>query len=147
MKVTDSWNPLMDDESEDDDILLRYGVFDTSGNPSIHPNFFHDTLDNIPGWPYTDDNSISETNVLYRALLKSSTKIKRVDFNHSIKHYNTLWCKFQQIGIHNSTDYFCLDSSEFLHLLLSSHGLQMLYQSTIGSINLELYVCPSNSTG
>ena len=44
MTVTDSWYPLEDDEYDDDDILLCHGVFDVSGNPSIHPNFFHDTL-------------------------------------------------------------------------------------------------------
>ena len=56
----------------------------------------------------------------------------------SIKHYNALRCKFQQIGIHNSTDYFNLDSSSSLQLLLTSHGLSLLYPSTIESINLEL---------
>ena len=63
---------------------------------------------------------------------------KRDDVDNSIKLYDTLWCKFQQIGIHNSTNYFQLDSSESLQLLLSSSGLPMIYQSTINSINIEL---------
>ena len=74
MMVTDSWFPLEDDEYEDDDILLRHGVFDTGGNPSIHPNFFHDTLNNSLGWPYTNNDPISEIQVLHHALLKSSMK-------------------------------------------------------------------------
>ena len=49
MTVTNSWDPQVDDEYEDDDILLRHGVFDTEGNPSIHPNFFHGTLNNSSG--------------------------------------------------------------------------------------------------
>ena len=138
MTVTDSWDPQVDDEYEDDDILLQHGVFDTGGNPSIHPNFFHRTLNNNIGWPYTNDDPISATNIKHRALLKSSMRIKRGDVDNSIKHYDALWCKFQRIGIHNSTVYFRLNSSESLQLLLSGHGLPMLYQSTIDSINLEL---------
>ena len=56
----------------------------------------------------------------------------------SIEHYDALRCKFQRIGIHNSTDYFSLNSSESLQLLLSSHNMLLLYPSTIKSINLEL---------
>ena len=138
MTVTDLWDPHMDDEYEDDDILLRHGIFGTGGNPSIHPNFFHGTLNNNIGRPYANDDPISATNVLHSALLKSLMSIQRGDIMKSIEHYDALWCKFQQIGIHNSTDYFSLDSSESLQLLLSSHGLPLLYPSTIESINLEL---------
>ena len=138
MMVTDSWDPLVGDEYEDDDILLGHGVFDTGGNSRIHPNFFHGTLNNSLGRPYTNNNPISETHVLHRALIKSSMRIKRGDVDNSIKHYDALWCKFQRIGIHTSTDYFRLDISESLQLLLSSHDLPMLYQSTIDSITLEL---------
>ena len=138
MTVTDSWDPHVDDEYEDDDILLRHGIFDTGGNPSIHPNFFHGTLNNSICRPYTNNDPISATNVLHRALLKSSMRIKRSDVNNSIKHYDTLQCKFQRIRIHNSTNYLRLNSSESLQLLLLSHGLPLLYPSTIESINLEL---------
>ena len=138
MIVTDSWYLLEDDEYGDDDILLRPGVFNVGANPSIHPNFFHGTLNGSLGRPYINNNPISNTQVLHHALLKSLMRIKRGDIDNSIKHYDTLWCKFQRIGIHNSTDYFCLDSNKSLQLLLSSSGLPMVYQSTIDSINLEL---------
>ena len=114
MTVTDSWCPLENDEYEDDDILLRHGVFDNGGNPSIHPNFFHGTLNNSLGWPYINDDPIYETQVLHHTLLKSLMRIKRGDVDNSINHYDALWCKFQQIGIHNSTNYFRLDSNESL---------------------------------
>ena len=97
MTVIDSWDPLADDAYEDDDILLRHGVFDTDGNPSIHPNSFHDTLNNSLGRPYTNNDPISETQVLHHALLKSSMRIKRGDVDNSIKHYDALRCKFQRI--------------------------------------------------
>ena len=84
MTVTDSRDPHADDEYEDDDILLRHGVFDTGGNPSIHPNFFQGTLNNSIGQLYTNDDPISTTNILHRALLKSSMKNKRGDINNSI---------------------------------------------------------------
>ena len=71
MTVTDSWYPLEDDIYEDDNILLRHGVFDDDGNPSIHPNFFHSFLND------SNDNPISETQVLHHALLKSLMRIKR----------------------------------------------------------------------
>ena len=138
MTGTDSWDPLVDDEYEYDDVLLQHGIFYTGGNPSIRPNFSHSTLNNSLDQPYTNNDPISETQVLHHALLKSSMGIKRGDVDNSSKHYDALWCKFQQIGIHNSTDYFCLDSNESLQLLLWSHSLPMLYQSTIDSINLEL---------
>ena len=138
MTVTDSLYPLEDDEYEDDDILLRHGVFDVGGNPSICPNFFHGTLDDSLGWPYINDNPISDTQVLHHALLKSLMRIKRGDVDKSIEHYDAIRCNCQRIGIHNSTNYFRLDSNESLQLLLSSSGLPMLYQSTINSINLEL---------
>ena len=138
MTVTNSWDPHVDNEYEDDDILLRHGVFDTGGSPSIYLNFFHGTLNNNIGHPYTNNKPISETNVLHYALLKSSMRIHGGDIMKSIKHYNALWCKFQWIGIHNSTNYFGFDSSNSLQLLISSHDLSMLYPSTIEFINLEL---------
>ena len=49
MTVIDSWSPLEDGKYEDDDILLHHGVFDDGGNPSIHPNFFHGTLNDSLG--------------------------------------------------------------------------------------------------
>ena len=138
MTVTVSLDPQVDDEYEDGDIFLRHGVFDTGGNLIIHPNFFHGTLNNSIGRPYTNADPISATHVLHRALLKSSMRIKRGDIDVSIEHYDKLRCQLQRIGIHNSTDYFRFDSNESLRLLLSSHGLPMLYQSTFDSINLEL---------
>ena len=126
MTVTDSWYPLEDDEYEDDDILLRHGVFDDGGNPSIHPNFFHGFPNDSLDRPYINNDPISETQVLHHALLKSLMRIKRGAVDNSIEHYDALRCKLQQIVIHNSTDYFCLDSNESLQLLLSSYGLPML---------------------
>ena len=64
-------------------------------------------------------------------------KIKRGDINNSIEHYDALPGKFQQIRIHNFTDYFCLNRSESLQLLLLSHGLSLIYPSTIESIILD----------
>ena len=75
MMVTDSWDPLADDKYEEDDILLRHGVFDTGGNPSIHPNFFHGTLNNSIRRLYTNNDPISATHVLHRTLLKSWMRI------------------------------------------------------------------------
>ena len=141
MTVTNSWDPHMENNYEDDNIFLQHGVFDTGGNPSIHPNFFHGTLNNSIGLLYTTNNPISKTNVLHHALLKYSLRIHRGDIMKSIEHYNAFWCKFQQIGIHNSTDYFNLDSSSSLQLLLTSHGLLLLYQSTIELLLLETYHC------
>ena len=69
MAVTDSWDPPQVDEYEDDDILLRHGVFDVNGNPSIHPNFFNGALNDNPGRPYINDNPISNTQMLHRNLL------------------------------------------------------------------------------
>ena len=138
MTVTYSWDPLEEDEYEDDAILLRHSVFNTGGNPSINPNFFHGTLNNSLGWPYTNDDLISETQVLIHGLLKSLMRIKKDNVDNPIEHYNALWCKFQQIGVHNSSNYFHLDSNESLQLLLASYGLPIIYQSTINSINLEL---------
>ena len=138
MTVTDSWYPIEDDEYEDGNILLHHSIFNVGGNPSIHPNFFHGTLNDNLGWPYINDDPISETQVLHHALLKSLLRIKRGNIDNSIEHYDALWCKFQRIGIHNSIDYFHLDSNESLQLLLSSSGLPIVYQSTINSINLEL---------
>ena len=60
MTVTGSWFPLEDDKYEDDDILLRPGVFNV-GNPSIHPNFFHGTLNDSLSRPYINNNPISKT--------------------------------------------------------------------------------------
>ena len=137
MTVSNSLDPQVDDYS-DDNILLQHGVFDTGGNPSIHPNFFHGTLNNSIGQAYVNEEPISKTNILHCALLKSSLRILRGDTMKSIEHYDALRCKFQKIGIHNSTDYFNCDSSSSLQLLLSSHGLPLLYPSTIESINLEL---------
>ena len=65
-------------------------------------------------------------------------RIHRGDIIKSIEHHDALRCKFQRIGIHNSTNYFSLDSSESLQLFLSSHNLSLLYPSTIEFINLEL---------
>ena len=137
MTVTNAWEPHVEDY-DDDNILLQHGVFDTGGDPSIHPNFFHGTLNNSIGQPYTNNDPISETNILLYALLKSSLRIHRSDIMKSIEHYDALRCKFQRIGIHNSTDYFNVDSSNSLQLLLSNHHFSMLYPSTIESINLEL---------
>ena len=106
MMVTDSWLPLKEDEYEDDDILLRPGVFDVNGNPIIHPNFFNDTLNDSLRRPYINNDRNSNTQVLCHALLQSLMKKKRGDVDNSIEHYDPLWCKFQQIGIHSSTDYF-----------------------------------------
>ena len=136
--VTDSWDPQVDINYNDDAILLQHGVFDTVGNPSIHPNFFNDTLNNSIGRPYINKDPISETKILHHALLKSSLRIHRGDIMKSIEHYDALRCKFQRKGIYNSTDYFNLDSSNSLQLLLSSHDFSMLYPSIIDSINLEL---------
>ena len=94
MTVTDSWDPHVDDEDEDDDILLQHSVFDTGDHPSIHPNFFHGTLNNSIGQPYTNDEPISTTNIVHRALFKSSMRIKRGDINNSIEHYHALQYKF-----------------------------------------------------
>ena len=71
MTVTDSWDLQVDDEYDNDDILFRHSVFDTGGNPSIHPNFFHSTLNNSIGRPYTNNDPISATNILHHALLQS----------------------------------------------------------------------------
>ena len=128
----------MKNDYEDGNILLQHGVFDTGGNPSIHLNFFHGPLNNSIGLPYTNNTPISETNVLHCTLIKSSLRIHRGNVMKSIEHYNALWCKFQQIKIHNSTNYFNLDSSSSLQLLLASRSLSLLYQSTIESINLML---------
>ena len=137
MTLSNSWcSP--DDEYDDDDILLQHGVFDDGGTPSIHPIFLNGTLNDGLGRPYVHDDPISDTQVFHHALLKSSMRKKRGDVDNSIEYYDALWCKFQQIGIHNSTDYFRIDSSESLQLLLSNFGLEMIYQSTIDSINLEL---------
>ena len=138
MTVTNSWLPLEENEYEDDDILLRPGVFDVSGNLSIYPNFFNGTLDNSLGRSYINDDPISNTQVLYHALLKFSMRKKRGEVDNSIKHYDALQCKFQRIGLHSSTNYFQLDSSKSLQLLLSNSNLPMVYQSTIDSINLKL---------
>ena len=138
MTVTDSWFSLGEEEDEDDDILLRPGVFDVNGILSIHPNFFNGTLNDSLGCPYINDNPISNTQVLRHVLIKSLMRKKKGDVDNSIEHYDTLWCKFQRIGIHSSTNYFQLDSSESLQLILSNSGLPMIYQSTIDFINLEL---------
>ena len=137
MTVTKSWDPQVDDYKENN-ILLQHGAFATGGNPIIHPNYFHGTLNNSIGQPYTNEGPFSKTNVLHHALLKSSLRIHRGDIMKSIEHYDALWWKFQRIRIHNSTDYFNLDSSSFLQLLLTSQGLSLLYSSTIESIKLEL---------
>ena len=114
MTINGSWFPLEEDEYEYDDILLRSGVFNVGSNPSIHPNFFNGTLNNILGYPYINDNPIFNTQVLHHALLKSLMRIQMGDVDNLIKNYDALQCKFQRIGIHNSTDYFQLDSSESL---------------------------------
>ena len=77
MTVTDSWLFLEEDEYEDNDNYLRPGVFDVGGNPSIHPNFFNGTLNDSLSRPYIIDDSISNTQVLHHALLKSLMKKKR----------------------------------------------------------------------
>ena len=104
----------------------------------MHPNFFNGILNDNLGSPYINDDPISNIQILHHALLKSSMRKKRGDVENSIKHYDALCCKFQQIGVHNSTDYFQFYNSKSLQLLLSSSGLPMIYQSTIDSINLEL---------
>ena len=43
MTVTDSWDPHVKDY-KDDNTLLQHSAFDTGGDPSIYPNFFHGTL-------------------------------------------------------------------------------------------------------
>ena len=77
MTVTDSLLPLEDDEYEYDDILLRPGVFDVSGNPSIHPNFSNGTLNNSLDSPYINNNLIFNTHIFCHTLLKSLMKKKR----------------------------------------------------------------------
>ena len=114
MTVTNSWDPQVENDYKDDNILLQHGVFDTGGNPSIYLNFFHGTLNNNIGLLYTNDDPISKTNVLRHALFKSLLTIYRDNIMKSIKHYNPLWCKFQWIRIHNSTNYFHLDRSSSL---------------------------------
>ena len=104
MKVTNSWDPHVANEFEDADLLLLHGVCNTGGNPSIHPNFFHSTLKNSIGRPYTNNDPISEINVLRYVLLKSLMRIHRDDIMKSIEHYDELWSKFQRIRIHNSTN-------------------------------------------
>ena len=131
------WLPSKD-KYDDDDILLRPDVFDVGDKPVIHPNFFNDTLNDSLRCPYINDDPISNTQVFHHALLKSSMRKKRGEIDNYIKHYNALWCKLQQMGIHRSTNYFQITSSESLQLLLSNSGLKMIYQSTIDSINLEL---------
>ena len=138
MAVTDSWDPPQANEYKDDDILLHHSVFDVNGNPSIHPNFFNGVLNDSLGRPYINDDPITPTQVFHHTLPKSSMRKKRGNVDKSIEHYNALRCKLQQIGILNSTDYFNLDSTESLRLLLSSYDLTMFYQSTIGSINFKL---------
>ena len=71
MTVIDSWLLLKEDEDEDDDILLRPGIFVIGVNTRIHPNFFNGTLNNSLDRPYINDNPISNTRVLHQALLKS----------------------------------------------------------------------------
>ena len=85
MTVSNSWDPQVDDNS-DDNILLQHGVFDMGGNPSIHPNFFHGTLNNSIGQVYVNEDPISNTNILHCALLKSSLRIHRGDTMKSIEH-------------------------------------------------------------
>ena len=70
MMVTDSWLPLKEDKYEDDDILLRLGVFDVNGNSSIHHNFFNDTLNDSLDCTYINNGPISNTQVLPHTLLK-----------------------------------------------------------------------------
>ena len=103
MTVTNSWDPQVEDY-ENHNIFLQHGVFDTGGNSSIHPNFFHGTLNNSIGQPYINDDPISKTYILHYVLLKSSLRIHRGDIMKSIEHYDALRCKFQKIRIHNSTD-------------------------------------------
>ena len=64
MTVTDSWLPP-ENEYDDDDILLRPGVFDVGDKPSIHPNFFNGTLNDSLGRPYINDDPISNTQVFF----------------------------------------------------------------------------------
>ena len=95
MTVTDTWLPLEEDEYKDDDILLRPNVFGVSDKPSIYPNFLNGTLNDSFGCPYINDDPISNTQILFHALLKSSMRKKRDDVDNSIKHYDALCCKFQ----------------------------------------------------
>ena len=138
MTVTDSWDPSQPDEYKDDDILLPYGVFDVGNNPSIHPNFFKGVLNDSLGRLYNNDAPITPTQTFHHALLKFLMRKKRGNLDKFIEHYDALRCKLQQIGIHNSIDYFNLDGTKSLRLLLLNNDLKMVNQSTIDSINLEL---------
>ena len=74
-----------EDEYDDDNILLRHGVFDVGDEPSIHPNFFNSTLNDSLGRPYINDDHISSTQVFHHALLKSLMRKKRGDIDNSIE--------------------------------------------------------------
>ena len=139
MTLTDTWFPCEENEWRDDNVILLPGVFDIGGNQSIHPDFFNCTLNDSFGHPYINDDTISNTQVLHNTLLKSPMRIKIGNIDNSIEHYDALRCKFERIGIHASTNYFHFDSNKFLQLLLSSFGPPLIYQSTNGTINLELF--------
>ena len=87
--VTDSLNPPQVDEYKDDDILLRHGVFDVNGNPSIHPNFFNGVLNDSLGCPYINNNPFTPTQVLHYALLKSPS-LNRINTKMMISYCTTV---------------------------------------------------------
>ena len=79
MTVTNLWLPPKDEyEYDDDDILLRPGVFDVGDEPRIYPNFFNCTLNDSLGRPYINENPIFNTQVFHHALLKSLMRKKGV---------------------------------------------------------------------
>ena len=61
MAVIDEWDPQPHNVYRDDDILLKHGVFDDGGNPSIHPNYFSGTLNDSLGRPYQNDDPLTPT--------------------------------------------------------------------------------------
>ena len=94
------WNTCtgdsFDKQHNNNDILLHPGVLsEVVLVHSIHPNFFNDTINNSRGQLYTNDNPISNTQILNHALLRSSLRIKRGNIHNSIEHYNALRYKFR----------------------------------------------------
>ena len=71
MTLINSYLPL-EEQYNTDITLIRPGVFDVGDNPSIHQNFFNDSR----GHPYTNNDPISNTQMSYPTILKSSKRIK-----------------------------------------------------------------------
>ena len=94
MTLTDAW--LSPKEQYDTNIIwIRPSVFHVDDKPSVHPNFFNRTTNDSCICPYTNDNPISNSQILHHALVRSSMRTKRGDRDKSIEHYDALRCKLQ----------------------------------------------------